>query len=160
MTLGPFEVGAFTRSSEEQDRPDIQIYFSAYSRAAGRVTTERPPGFTIADAHRADVEHRVRARQLGRSRGGVDDHAQLPPPRRRPAAGRGDGPLPARTHPSAGLRPLRRRRARTRPAASRRDDAIVDAVLRACRVAPTRSARARWAVTRLLCSTATCGCAG
>lgn len=48
MTLGPYEVGAFTRSSPEQDRPDVQMYFSAYSRAAGRVTTERTPGFTIA----------------------------------------------------------------------------------------------------------------
>ena len=48
MTLGPYEVGAFSRSDEEQDRPDIQVYFSAYSRAPGRVTTERAPGFTIA----------------------------------------------------------------------------------------------------------------
>ena len=48
MTLGPYEVGAFSRSDEEQDRPDIQVYFSAYTRAPGRVTTERAPGFTIA----------------------------------------------------------------------------------------------------------------
>jgi choline dehydrogenase-like flavoprotein len=48
MTLGPYEVGAFTRSSDEQDRPDVQLYFSAHTRAPGRATTERVPGFTIA----------------------------------------------------------------------------------------------------------------
>jgi choline dehydrogenase-like flavoprotein len=58
MTLGPFEVGAFTRSDPSQDRPDIQLYFSAYTRAAGRVTTEREPGFTVAT-------HIVRTESLG-----------------------------------------------------------------------------------------------
>lgn len=48
MTLGPYEVGAFTRSDERQDRPDLQIYFSAHSRVSGRATTEKTPGFTIA----------------------------------------------------------------------------------------------------------------
>jgi choline dehydrogenase-like flavoprotein len=48
MTLGPYEVGAFTRSDDDQDRPDIQIYFSAHSRMSGRATTEKTPGFTIS----------------------------------------------------------------------------------------------------------------
>lgn len=49
LTVGPFEVGAFLRSSPDEDRPDIQLYFSAYTRAAGhRTTTDRTPGFTIA----------------------------------------------------------------------------------------------------------------
>jgi choline dehydrogenase-like flavoprotein len=48
MTLGPYEVGAFTRSNDAQDRPDLQLYFSAHSKASGRTTTEREPGFTVA----------------------------------------------------------------------------------------------------------------
>lgn len=48
MTLGPYEVGAFTRSDSAQDRPDLQLYFSAHSKASGRTTTERVPGFTVA----------------------------------------------------------------------------------------------------------------
>jgi choline dehydrogenase len=48
MATGPFEVGAFARSDPGQDRPDLQIYFSPYTRRAGRYTTERRPGFTIA----------------------------------------------------------------------------------------------------------------
>jgi choline dehydrogenase-like flavoprotein len=48
MTLGPYEVGAFTRSDSQQDRPDLQLYFSAYSKTAGRTTTERTPGFTVS----------------------------------------------------------------------------------------------------------------
>ncbi|MEY2967652.1 MAG: hypothetical protein RIQ64_279 [Actinomycetota bacterium] len=48
MTLGPYEVGAFTRSDAQQDRPDLQLYFSAYSKVAGRATTERAAGFTVS----------------------------------------------------------------------------------------------------------------
>lgn len=48
MTLGPYEVGAFTRSNSTQDRPDLQLYFSAHSKMSGRTTTEREPGFTVA----------------------------------------------------------------------------------------------------------------
>lgn len=48
MTLGPYEVGAFMRSDESQDRPDLQLYFSAHSKMSGRATTERAPGFTVA----------------------------------------------------------------------------------------------------------------
>ncbi len=48
MTLGPYEVGAFTRSDASQDRPDLQLYFSAHSKMSGRTTTEREPGFTVA----------------------------------------------------------------------------------------------------------------
>ena len=48
MTLGPYEVGAFTRSDTSQDRPDVQLYFSAHSKMSGRTTTERVPGFTVA----------------------------------------------------------------------------------------------------------------
>jgi len=48
MTLGPYEVGAFTRSDSAQDRPDLQLYFSAHSKMSGRTTTEREPGFTVA----------------------------------------------------------------------------------------------------------------
>lgn len=48
MTLGPYEVGAFTRSDPRQDRPDLQLYFSAYSKMPGRWTTEREPGFTVS----------------------------------------------------------------------------------------------------------------
>ncbi len=48
MTLGPYEVGAFTRSDPQQDRPDLQLYFSAYSKTPGRWTTEREPGFTVS----------------------------------------------------------------------------------------------------------------
>ena len=48
MTLGPYEVGAFTRSDAVQDRPDLQLYFSAHSKASSRTTTERQPGFTVA----------------------------------------------------------------------------------------------------------------
>lgn len=48
MTLGPYEVGAFTRSDSSQDRPDLQLYFSAHSKMSGRTTTEREPGFTVA----------------------------------------------------------------------------------------------------------------
>lgn len=48
MTLGPYEVGAFTRSDASQDRPDLQLYFSAHSKMSGRTTTERTPGFTVA----------------------------------------------------------------------------------------------------------------
>lgn len=48
MTLGPYEVGAFTRSDASQDRPDVQLYFSAHSKMSGRTTTENQPGFTVA----------------------------------------------------------------------------------------------------------------
>jgi choline dehydrogenase-like flavoprotein len=58
MVVGPYEVGAFTRSDEHQDRPDIQIYFSAYTRVPGTYTTERTPGFTVAC-------HLVRTDSLG-----------------------------------------------------------------------------------------------
>lgn len=48
MTLGPYEVGVFTRSDPHQDRPDLQLYFSAYSKTPGRTTTERESGFTVS----------------------------------------------------------------------------------------------------------------
>jgi choline dehydrogenase len=48
MTLGPYEVGAFTRSDASQDRPDVQLYFSAHSKMSGRTTTEQEPGFTVS----------------------------------------------------------------------------------------------------------------
>lgn len=47
MATGPFEIGAFGRSAAAIDRPDVQLYMSAYSRASGKYTTEREPGFTI-----------------------------------------------------------------------------------------------------------------
>lgn len=48
MATGPFEVGAFTRSGPDVDRPDIQLYLSAYTRRAGkRFTAEQEPGLTI-----------------------------------------------------------------------------------------------------------------
>jgi choline dehydrogenase-like flavoprotein len=48
MATGPFEVGAFARSGSDEDRPDIQLYLSAYTRRSGkRFTAERPPGLTI-----------------------------------------------------------------------------------------------------------------
>ena len=116
MTLGPYEVGAFSRSDEEQDRPDIQVYFSAYSRAPGRVTTDRAPGFTIA-THIVQTSSIGSVHvKLGRSHGGVDDLTELPPSRRRPAAGRGGRSLPARSRPPTGVRPIRRRRDRPRHA--------------------------------------------
>jgi len=47
MATGPFEVGAFARSAAALDRPDLQLYLSAHSRAPGAYTTEKVPGFTI-----------------------------------------------------------------------------------------------------------------
>jgi len=47
MATGPFEIGAFGRSAAAIDRPDVQLYMSAYSRVSGKYTTEREPGFTI-----------------------------------------------------------------------------------------------------------------
>ncbi len=47
MATGPFEVGAFGRSAAAIDRPDVQLYMSAYSRVPGKYTTEKQPGFTI-----------------------------------------------------------------------------------------------------------------
>ncbi len=48
MATGPFEVGAFARSAPDVDRPDVQLYLSAYTRRAGkRFTAERAPGLTI-----------------------------------------------------------------------------------------------------------------
>ena len=47
MATGPFEVGAFARSSATSDRPDIQLYLSAYTRVGSTFKTEREPGMTI-----------------------------------------------------------------------------------------------------------------
>ena len=47
MATGPFEVGAFARSLPDSDRPDIQLYLSAYSRRAGTYKPERRPGLTV-----------------------------------------------------------------------------------------------------------------
>jgi choline dehydrogenase len=47
MATGPFEVGAFARSTEHADRPDMQLYLSAYTRSANAFTTEHEPGLTI-----------------------------------------------------------------------------------------------------------------
>lgn len=47
MATGPFEVGAFARTAPGLDRPDLQLYLSAYTRRAGAYTTEHEPGFTI-----------------------------------------------------------------------------------------------------------------
>ena len=58
LTVGPYEVGAFLRSSLDEDRPDIQLYFSAYTRAPGSATTtDQTPGFTIA-AHLVQTSSR------------------------------------------------------------------------------------------------------
>jgi choline dehydrogenase-like flavoprotein len=47
MATGPFEVGAFARIDPEVDRPDVQLYLSAYSRSGRSYTAEREPGLTI-----------------------------------------------------------------------------------------------------------------
>lgn len=47
MATGPFEVGAFARLSPGADRPELQLYLSAYTRRTGTYTTEREPGLTI-----------------------------------------------------------------------------------------------------------------
>ena len=47
MATGPFEVGAFARTAPEVDRPDMQLYLSAYSRVGRSYKPERRPGLTI-----------------------------------------------------------------------------------------------------------------
>jgi choline dehydrogenase len=47
MATGPFEVGAFARTVPEVDRPDMQLYLSAYSRVGKGYRPERLPGLTI-----------------------------------------------------------------------------------------------------------------
>jgi choline dehydrogenase-like flavoprotein len=47
MATGPFEVGAFARSGDDADRPDLQLYLSAYSRISGSYKPEKVPGMTI-----------------------------------------------------------------------------------------------------------------
>jgi choline dehydrogenase-like flavoprotein len=54
MAMGPFEVGAFARSSDAVSRPDLQLYLSAFTYGRGSDDTpiplseiEREPGMTV-----------------------------------------------------------------------------------------------------------------
>jgi choline dehydrogenase len=48
MATGPFEIGAFARTTPDADRPDLQLYLSAYIRRPGeRIAAARQPGLTL-----------------------------------------------------------------------------------------------------------------
>lgn len=70
LATGPFEVGAFVRTEPDVDRPDAQLYMSAFTFARGDDTfpvplaeVERAPGLTIyGQLLRLTSEGRVMAR--------------------------------------------------------------------------------------------------
>jgi choline dehydrogenase len=59
LAAGPFEVGAFAKVLPDADRPDVQLYLSAHSRARGKYAPDRSPGLTITG-------HLLRPTSVGR----------------------------------------------------------------------------------------------